>query len=66
MKSVNFLDNSQVKAILFYTTPNTKLDGTIDLAITQYIYIRKATIRLKSFNYCKTPSSNCSIASLLV
>jgi hypothetical protein len=51
---------------LFYTALNTRLDGTMDLAIIQYIYIRKATTRLKSFSYYRALNSNYSIASLLV
>jgi hypothetical protein len=65
MRSVNLLDSSRVKAILSYTALSTRLDGTIDLATLQYIYVRKAAIRLKSFSCYRAISSNCSIALLL-
>ena len=55
-----------MKAVLSYTALNMRLDSTIDLATTQYIYIRKAAIKLKFFSYNRALSSNCSIASLLV
>jgi hypothetical protein len=54
-----------VKAISSYTTPSTRLDGTIDLVTLRYAYIRKAATRLKSFSYYRAPSSNYSMASLL-
>jgi len=31
IKSINFLDSSQIKTILFYTTPNIKVNNIIDL-----------------------------------
>ena len=43
-----------------------RLDSTIDLTTTQYMCIRKATIRLKFFSYYKALNSNYSIALLLV
>jgi len=63
---MNFLDSSCVKAILFYTTLNIKLNNTIDFITFWYIYIKKATIKLKSFICYKTLNSNCFIALLLV
>jgi len=65
MRSVNPLDSSQVKAVLFYTALSIRLDGTIDLITFQCVYIRKAAIRLKSFSYYRALSSDCSIALLL-
>ena len=55
-----------MKAVLSYTAPSMRLDGIIDFITTWYVYIRKVTTRLKSFGYYKTPSSDCSIALLLV
>jgi len=54
-----------VKAVLFYTAPSTRLNGTIDLATLRYMCVRKAAMRLKSFSYYRALSSDCSIALLL-
>jgi hypothetical protein len=54
-----------VKAISSYTTLSIRLDSTIDLATSRYIYVRKAATRLKSFSYYRAPSSNYSMALLL-
>ena len=65
MRSVNLLDSSQVKAVLSYTAPSTRLDGIINLTTLQYIYIRKAATKLKFFSYYRALNFNYSIALLL-
>ena len=66
MRSVNLLDSSWVKTVSSYTALSTRLNSIINLTTTQYIYIKKAAIRLKSFSYYRAPSFNYSIALLLV
>jgi len=51
---------------LLYTTLSIRLDSTMDFITSRYIYIRKATIRLKSSSYYRALSSNYSMVLLLV
>ncbi len=48
------------------TVPSIRLNGIIDLITAWYIYIRKATIRLKSFSCCKALGFNYFMSLLLV
>ena len=65
MKSINLLNGSWVKAILFCTASSTKLISTMDFAISQCIYVKKAATKLKSSGCCRALNFNCFIALLL-